>query len=48
MSLSAKLMGVPGPKLLDDERSTQDFTGISAPTFTTPDVRENAKLQRPV
>ena len=24
-------MGVPGPKLLDDERFTQDFTGISAP-----------------
>jgi hypothetical protein len=45
VSISAKLMGVPGPKLLDDERFTQDFTGISAPTFTTPDVRENAKLQ---
>jgi hypothetical protein len=45
MSISVKLMGVPGPKLLDDERFTQDFTGISAPTFTTPDVRENAKLQ---
>lgn len=45
LSIGVKLMGVPGPKLLDDERFTQDFTGISAPTFTTPDVRENAKLQ---
>ena len=45
LSIGAKLMGVPGPKLLDDERHTQDFMGISAPTFTTPDVRENAKLQ---
>jgi hypothetical protein len=45
LSIATKLMGVPGPKLLDDERFTQDFMGISAPTFTTPDVRENAKLQ---
>jgi hypothetical protein len=45
LSIGIKLMGVPGPKLLDDERFTQDFSGISAPTFTTPDVRENAKLQ---
>jgi hypothetical protein len=45
LSIGIKLMGVPGPKLLDDEQFTQDFTGISAPTFTTPDVRENAKLQ---
>jgi hypothetical protein len=39
-------MGVDGPKLLDDERATQDFTGLSSPTFTTPDVIENVKLQR--
>lgn len=45
LSIGIKLMGVPGPKLLDDEHSTQDFTGISTPTFTTPDVKENAKLQ---
>jgi hypothetical protein len=45
LSIGIKLMGVPGPKLLDDEQLTQDFTGISAPTFTTPDVKENAKLQ---
>lgn len=45
LSIGVKLLGVPGPKLLDDERFTQDWSGISAPTFTTPDVRENAKLQ---
>ena len=45
LSIGVKLMGVPGPKLLDDEKFTQDFTGISAPTFTTPNVKENVKLQ---
>ncbi len=45
LSLGVKVMGVDGPKLLDDEQATQDFTGISAPTFTTPDVVENLKLQ---
>jgi hypothetical protein len=48
LSVGIKLMGVPGRKLLPDERFTQDFTGISAPTFTTPNVRENIKLQRHV
>jgi hypothetical protein len=46
LSVGIKLMDVPGPKLLDDEQRTQDFTGISSPTFTTPDVVENVKLQR--
>jgi hypothetical protein len=46
LSFAIKLMGVPGAKLIDDERFTQDFTGISAPTFTTPDVRANVQLQR--
>ena len=45
LSIGVKLMDVPGPKLLDDERFTQDFTGISCPTFTTPNSRENAVLQ---
>jgi hypothetical protein len=48
LSIGVKVMGVPGPKLLDDERMTQDFTGISAPTFTTPNVVENLELQRQV
>ncbi len=46
LSVGVKLMGVPGPKLIDDEVATQDFLGISAPTFTTPNVVENLKLQR--
>jgi hypothetical protein len=46
MSMSIKLMGVPGPKLLDDEKFTQDMFAISTPTFVTPDVRTNAQLQR--
>src|SRR5919106_7062501 len=45
LSIAIKLMGVPGPKLLDNEKFTQDFTGITTPIFTTPDVKENAKLQ---
>jgi hypothetical protein len=45
MSMSIKLMGVPGPKLLDDEKGTQDLLGVSTPTFVTPDTRANARLQ---
>jgi len=45
MSMSIKLMEVPGPKLLDQERFTQDLLGTSAPTFVTPDTRANAQLQ---
>jgi hypothetical protein len=46
MSIGLKLIGVPGDKFLDDEQFTQDFTGITAPTFTTPNVIENLRLQR--
>jgi len=45
MSISIKLMGVPGPKLMDEERFTQDMFGVSPPTFVTPDVKANAQLQ---
>ena len=45
MSISIKLMGVPGPKLMEEERYTQDFMGVSTPTFVTPDTRANAQLQ---
>jgi hypothetical protein len=45
MSMSMKLMGVPGPKLLDDEKETQDFTAVCTPTFVTPDVNANSQLQ---
>lgn len=46
VSMSIKCMGVPGPKLLDDEQFTQDFTGVCTPTFVTPDTRANEQLQR--
>jgi len=39
VSCSIKVMGVPGPKLLDDEKLTQDFLSIRTPTFVTPDTR---------
>jgi hypothetical protein len=45
MSISVKLLGVPGPKLMDDEKFTQDMFGVSPPTFVTPDTRANAQLQ---
>ena len=45
MSISIKLMGVPGPKLMEEEKFTQDMFGVSTPTFVTPDTEANAQLQ---
>lgn len=45
MSMAVKLMGVPGEKLMDDEKFTQDLITVTTPTFVTPNTRENAKLQ---
>jgi hypothetical protein len=45
MSISIKLMGVPGPKLMDEEKFTQDMFGVSTPTFVTPNTDANAQLQ---
>jgi hypothetical protein len=45
MSISIKLMGVPGSKLMEEERFTQDMFGVSTPTFVTPDTIANAQLQ---
>jgi hypothetical protein len=45
MSISIKLMGIPGAKLMDDETLTQDMLGVSTPTFVTPDTEANAQLQ---
>jgi len=45
MSISIKLLGVPGPKMMDDEKFTQDMFGVSPPTFVTPDTDANAQLQ---
>ena len=46
MSISIKLMGVSGAKLMAEERHTLDLFGVSPPTFVTPDTRANAHLQR--
>ena len=45
-SVGIKVMGVSGPKLMEDERFTQDLILVSPASFVTPDVKENAKLQR--
>lgn len=45
VSMALKIMDVPGPKLLDDEKHTQDLLAVCTPTFVTPNIRENAKLQ---
>ncbi len=45
MSISIKLLGVPGPKLMEEEKFTQDMFGVSTPTFVTPDTQANAQLQ---
>ncbi|HZP06364.1 MAG TPA: hypothetical protein VFB43_15815 [Terracidiphilus sp.] len=45
MSMSIKLMDVPGPKLMDDEKFTLDMFGVSPPTFVTADTKSNADLQ---
>jgi len=48
VSCAIKLMGVPGEKLLDDEKHTQDFLSICTPTFVTPTVVANADLQKQI
>ncbi|MEJ8825277.1 catalase family protein [Variovorax humicola] len=45
MSISIKLMGVEGPKLMEDEQHTLDMFGVSTATFVTPDAKANAALQ---
>lgn len=45
LSIGVKLMDVPGPKLLPDEKLTHDILGLPTPTFVTPDTRANARLQ---
>ncbi len=44
-SMTVKLMDVPGAKLIDEEKFTQDWPAVVTPTFVTPNTRENAKLQ---
>ncbi len=45
MSISIKLLGVPGPKLMEEEQHTLDMFAVSTPTFVTPDAKCNAALQ---
>lgn len=44
-SMAVKIMDVPGEKLMEEEKFTQDMMGVCTPSFVTPDIRENAKLQ---
>ena len=46
MSISIKLLGVPGPKLIEEEQHTLDMFGVSTPTFVTPDAKANSELQK--
>ena len=45
-SMTLKLMGVEGPKLMDEEKFTQDFLCVCTPTFVTPNSAANAVLQK--
>ena len=45
VSCAVKMMGVEGPKFMDDEKFTQDLTAVCVPTFPTPDVIANQDLQ---
>lgn len=47
-SIGIKLLGVPGPRLLEDERATQDLIMANPVTCVSPNARENVKLQRHV
>jgi hypothetical protein len=45
VSCSIKVIGVKGDKLMEDEKTTQDFIMVSTPAFVTPDISSNALLQ---
>jgi hypothetical protein len=45
VGMGIKLMGVVGPKLMEDEKNTQDFTLIGVRTFTASNTAGMAKLQ---
>ncbi|MBJ7470853.1 MAG: hypothetical protein JHD16_06100 [Solirubrobacteraceae bacterium] len=48
LSIGVKVMGVPGPKLIDDEHATQDFLGLTSLVFQSPDVVNNVELHEHV
>jgi hypothetical protein len=45
-SVAIKVLGVPGDKLMPDEAHTQDLILVSPASFVTPNIRENADMQR--
>jgi hypothetical protein len=45
VSCSIKVIGVESKKLMEDEKTTQDFIMVSTPTFVTPEIASNALLQ---
>src|SRR3954451_15825230 len=45
-SVGIKVMGVPGPKLMEDEQGTQDLILVTPAAFVTPNIKENATMQR--
>jgi hypothetical protein len=44
--MAVKLMGVNGPKMLDDERETQDFIMINSPAFFVDDLERYRETLR--
>lgn len=44
-SMSLKIMDVPGDKIMQNEKFTQDMPCVVTPTFVTPDTKANAVLQ---
>ena len=44
-SMSLKIMDVPGAKIMDNEKFTQDMPCVVTPCFVTPDTKANAVLQ---
>lgn len=44
-SMAIKLMDVPGSKIMEDEKFTQDLICVCTPTFVTPNTKTNAVLQ---
>lgn len=46
--MAIKLTGVPGPKLIPDEKHTQDFVMIDFPVFFVPNVAQYAVLAKDI